>query len=996
MLADKLTRLSPPASYAKPDPPATIEPYVTSSSTHSLLEEPLEDLLLALEAREESAELRVQTGVGPASVSVAAGRLSGAAFGPWVGPEAVKHLLSHRDGTYLLDVSTQGGGPGASEVRSLPQFHDIIREKGTKSTRIGASSQRPSMRVQSVLVRTAKALPSGLSAVELRALASVDGRSSVLGMIRTLRDPAAESLQAFRRLLSVGLVSEGATASYSPTLSMGTNQSLALGGLSSSSGSTSLIHARRITPVSAEARKGDDRPPITNQAPPPDEPAPDEPAPDEPALDEPALDPDQEQLKRKATGRWAKSPEKRVRLKSTGYSSVPPASLATEQVALPRSRREKDEPVPAASSTALGAFSGERDDDEGEHIPLMLLRRHPIEPKRHDTPTALSAATARAERTFPEQRYELRESEIPVPSSRLDSATLEQLDELNAAVRSSRRPDLPEFSASVRPPSSKGGPPPDSGPPPSLGLGIPLGELPSPGSVPYPQELPGDTAEDSTSGLPRVGRYEVLARLKRGGMGSVYMCRLSGTAGFRRLFAMKVLHGHLAAQSESLEAFFHEARVLGELHHPNIVGIADVGTPQEPYIVMDYVEGGSLAELFRATAAGRDPALTVTIVLDALNGLSYAHSALDDNSEPLELVHHDVTPHNLLVGIDGSCRVTDFGIARTKKEAGDPSVVQGKPAYLAPERLRHAAADHRADVFSMGVVLYLGLTGVEPFRGATAEETTQLILHGKVVAPSEVGFGPPAALDWICMTALAQEPDARFSSAQEMAAQLRRVAESAGLIAPAADVAAWVRASLGPTLAARRAASMRGTGTTEPPPSVILQKHLQEEARQVPSDAPSAAETTGPLESSAYDENTEVLTTKNPSSLEGEREEPRRRYLAYAALFVALAVFTWAMIDPDRAGKLFGPSAPGPSALDPASAHTPPGSRQAGPPSAEQSGLSSADSAAPDKASADSAAPGSSAAPGTNARTPAPGGKKIEIDEDGYVVLPSIQRSGDK
>src|SRR5690606_1452872 len=137
---------------------------------------------------------------------------------------------------------------------------------------------------------------------------------------------------------------------------------------------------------------------------------------------------------------------------------------------------------------------------------------------------------------------------------------------------------------------------------------------------------------------------------------------------------------------------------------------------------------------------------------------------------------------------------------------------------------------------------------------------------GQLKPPSEVGFRPPPALDWICMTALSKDASARYPSAEEMALHLRRIAEREGLLAPDSDVASWVRASLGPTLAARRAASMRGTGTTEPPPPVAVapaptQLHSnqldKDQQDRAPAEAPSAAETTGPLEppsSQAFDE----------------------------------------------------------------------------------------------------------------------------------------------
>lgn len=911
-----------------------------SPRTHSLSEEPLEDLLLAMEAKGESAELRVKTSIGDAQLHIDRGRMSLAAFGAQLGADAVTSLLSYREGTYQVDYVPEGAGP----TEHLESIGRLLRDKERKSTRTAASAQRKSHRVFSALARTSAQLPSGLSSAELRCLAAVDGRTTVLNIVRTSKDSSLEALAAIHALFELGLVTEVQAVSASPTLTMGSHapdrtssqppaEPKSKRFSSHSSKNAAPGGAQRTTPLPPESGGTFEN-----------------------------VDPEALPLGRKSTGRWAKNRAKRDALDFTGYSSVPPPALAAEQVHLPRSLKSPHNGVEAARSTADHAPF-----DDNAHTETQERQAQPRRLTRHDTPTALSAATVRSERAYPQLSYQLRDSEIPVPSTRLDPETLGQLDELNAALKSSRHPRSISSPTHERPLPSE---PRTSEPAPSslgLGLGLLPGELPPPGSVPHPGELPGTPDDEASTGLPRVGRYEVLARLKRGGMGSVYMCRLSGTAGFRRLFAMKVLHGHLAEQSQSLEAFFHEARVLGELHHPNIVGIADVGTPHEPYIVMDYVEGGSLAELYRATASSRDPALVVTIVLDALSGLGYAHSAVDENGELLDLVHCDVTPHNLLVGIDGTCRVTDFGIARTRRESGGPSVVQGKPGYLAPERLRNAPADKRADVFSMGVVLYVGLTGVEPFRGATPEEGTELLLHSKVRPPSEVGFRPSPALDWVVMTALSIDPASRFGSAEEMASHLRRIAERENMIAPTVDVARWVRASLGPTLAARRAASQRGTGHTDPPPPAVAKSPSQipppAEQNRPPSDAPSSAEITGPLEPPkglAFDENTEIIRERGRPE-DDTSANPTAKYVMVAALLIGAGMAAWAVLQPQSFNRLFK-MAPATQSLTEASPSL----------------------------------PTQRAAPTTTAETKPSPRKSIEIDEDGNVVLPPIRTSGDE
>ncbi len=407
------------------------------------------------------------------------------------------------------------------------------------------------------------------------------------------------------------------------------------------------------------------------------------------------------------------------------------------------------------------------------------------------------------------------QEELPVPSSRFAQNTLDELDELNSAIRSSSpHNDLPLAPE-----------------------GIPSQTLKS-------------TPKQNTAGLPKVGRYEILARLKKGGMGSVYLCRSSGSAGFRRLFAMKVLNIEHEQRTESLDELFREARVLAQMHHPNIVGIVDVGTPTEPYLVLDYVEGGSLHELCQASPQKRDPGKVVSILLDALAGIAAAHKAVDEEGRPLQVVHCDITPHNLLVGLDGACRVADFGIAHTHG-AKDGAILLGKPGYVAPERLLRQVSDQRADLFSLGVVLYTALTGVEPFAAENAEASLRATLEREVVPPSQVGLCPPPCLDWICMKALARDPEVRFQTAEDMIIRLRKLAAREELLATPSEVAAWVEEALGPQIEATRRSARRNTpgdGVSEapPPPEAMF--------------APMPNDLSGPPDSRDSQERTEALS----------------------------------------------------------------------------------------------------------------------------------------
>jgi len=600
-------------------------------------------------------------------------------------------------------------------------------------------------------------------------------------------------------------------------------------------------------------------------------------------------------------------------------STLTGASFSARQRELLEQVARDSERYPSSRPSDSSGFGSERTMRGLPRVAGPESSRVPLRPSPPPVVLSDPAAESLLQAIADAAQGQLRESEMPVPSERLEADVLQQLGQLDEALKSS--PRLPTFDG---PPSDRvplnrtllGGRPalldedaePDSSHRRAESAPGSSIDAPSPGSVPSQSALPGEGPMLGLSGLPTVGRYEVLARLKSGGMGSVYMCRLSGSAGFRRLFAMKVLHAHLNRDSEALASFQREARVLACVHHPNVVGVVDFGSEREPYIVLEYVEGGSLHELFRATVGGRDPRLLLTVILDVLEGLSAAHGALDEEGAPLGLVHCDVCPQNILVGVDGMGRITDFGIAQTEESRQHPEQLRGKPRYLAPERSSSDAVDARVDLFSLGVVLYAGLTGVEPFVGETAEETRWNISNKAVPAPSTVGFRPPPALDWLCLKALAKDPAGRFQSAEEMATQLRRIAEREGLLASRSELAEWVRMTLAPSLAARRVASRRGTvtgggrlGSIAPPDMRPVEPGASQLPSRAPSAPPSAAEHTAPLSSRQdgdFAENTEIL------SGDAARRARSRRVL-YGLMALCVGILLWGMLAPQSLAGLF-------------------------------------------------------------------------------------------
>lgn len=497
--------------------------------------------------------------------------------------------------------------------------------------------------------------------------------------------------------------------------------------------------------------------------------------------------------------------------------------------------------------------------------------------------------------------------EAPAPALvRPKGAAVQRIIKIEGPPGASRGPGL--ASSSPPPPSPSSPPPSPSSPPPS-----PSSPPPEPTAV--AASIPADplatAPKPARQGSRYLGRYEVLCRIGRGGMGSVYLCRLTSEGGFRRLFALKLLRSHLLQDSAAAQNFLTEARLAGQIHHPNVVSVVDAGLhDSHPYLVMDYVEGGSLKELLSTHVQSRPPELILSIVLDALAGLNAAHTLVGDNGVPLEIVHCDVSPENLIVGIDGVCRLSDFGVAR-QGPGVRKATTHGKPGYLAPEQILGSRVDRRADVFSIGVVLYNALTGIRLFEAPTTEETLQLVCTGRIDPPSTVGLRPPPALDFVCMKALEREPERRFSSAEEMMMELRRIALRENLLAPTTEVAGWVRASVGRELAQRRLALLDASRTKTVGPASIPSPVLAPDANGNAS-APKTTSSVPPRLSAGALPDSEPPTARDPDREHFSRTivlppvvPSRRKGALIVASSLAALVVLVTMLWPGLVSKLF-------------------------------------------------------------------------------------------
>jgi serine/threonine protein kinase len=421
-----------------------------------------------------------------------------------------------------------------------------------------------------------------------------------------------------------------------------------------------------------------------------------------------------------------------------------------------------------------------------------------------------------------------------------------------------------------------------------------------------------------------VGRYALFDEIACGGMAAVHVGRLVGPVGFSRTVAIKRLHPQFAKDPEFVTMFLDEARLAARVRHPNVVPTLDVvASAGELFLVMEYVQGESFARLLHVAKSNgqripRD--IVCTVMVAVLHGLHAAHEAKSERGEPLGIVHRDVSPQNILVGVDGIARVLDFGIA---KAAGRAQVtregqVRGKMAYIAPEQLQHGAATRQADVYAAAVVLWEALTGERLFLSESEAATIAKVLTGEVALPSALNPEISPELDAVVMRGLNREPKERFETARDMA----RALEACGPLASPTRIGEWVEATAGTALAVRA--------------------RIVSDVEQI-EQLPSAEASSRPPRILASSEEPTVAEVLTPGGSPGTSEPPdfdpsRRRRLVVTALIAFLfgALVLWALL-PERKPPIAArqPAAsPVPSAEATASASPvePPAASAAAPP----------------------------------------------------------------
>jgi eukaryotic-like serine/threonine-protein kinase len=285
--------------------------------------------------------------------------------------------------------------------------------------------------------------------------------------------------------------------------------------------------------------------------------------------------------------------------------------------------------------------------------------------------------------------------------------------------------------------------------------------------------------------VSQIGRYQVLGRLATGGMAELLLGRLHSSHGFERPVALKRVLPHLVRQRGFAAMLVDEARISASIRHPNVVSIFElVEGDDELCIVMEYLEGEHLGTLLR-TARSRNEQLPVPLVMhlisEASAGLHAAHEAVDQQGHPLDLVHRDVSPQNVFVTYSGGVKILDFGVALASGRLvrTETGLLKGKLNYMSPEQVKSGDLDRRADIFSLGIVLWETLTGRSLFRRESPAGTIQAILDEEIVPPSHFRDDVSQAMDAVCLQALSRDPATRFQDALSFRRALRGLSRPA-------------------------------------------------------------------------------------------------------------------------------------------------------------------------------------------------------------------------
>lgn len=406
------------------------------------------------------------------------------------------------------------------------------------------------------------------------------------------------------------------------------------------------------------------------------------------------------------------------------------------------------------------------------------------------------------------------------------------------------------------------------------------------------------------------GKYTLLRRLGHGGMAEVFLAKQMSEGGFEKLVVLKRILPHLATGPEFVQMFLDEARVAADLRHPNIVTIADVGRAGETlFMVMEFLHGQDIRKVQRKVAAFGQMipfGHACQMAIDAAAGLNYAHHKLDLSGRPLEIVHRDVSPQNILITFEGSTKIVDFGIAKAAGQSTHTStgVLKGKYTYMSPEQAQGEVVDARTDQFALGIVLWELLTMRRLFKRDTESQTLEAIIDGPIPRPKRFREDCPASIEDVVMTALARDKHKRFRDLEAMAFALEDALSREAIVHSQSRLAQYMRRLFADQLAEEAAIgiiqpdgalSMKAAFATQAGPRRDSADKIEkpadkvEKVREEPAKEPPKLEEKEPAESTAPDrkrsrsKSSEMVrtesevkkTTKQPSVVEPVKEPVR-------------------------------------------------------------------------------------------------------------------------
>lgn len=397
-----------------------------------------------------------------------------------------------------------------------------------------------------------------------------------------------------------------------------------------------------------------------------------------------------------------------------------------------------------------------------------------------------------------------------------------------------------------------------------------------------------------------LGRYELLAPVAKGGMGQVWVGRLRGARGFQKLVAIKTLLPAPEDSARMERMLFEEARLASAIQHSNVVHTIELGEHHGAlYLVMEWVDGEPLSQLLKVSGPNGIPLLfAVNLIAQTLRGMQAAHELCDETGAPLGVVHRDISPHNILVSYRGVAKLVDFGIAKAMNQESSSTTtgeIKGKFAYMAPEQILGGEVDQRADLFSLGIILYLLTSGTHPFKNHDSAGVLHSITSDEPAPrPSLLKPGYSRTLEAIVLKALEKDRKLRWSSAAEMRAALQHAVPEAFAVGIEAQLEAYLSDVVGHRAAAKRDFLRRAELTRE------------KDIADAPSVNPASAQSASSLRAVSVDANEHAEDTVPPrrslvpTQHPGQELAPvaprrRRKFGVAAALAASLLLISFVL-----------------------------------------------------------------------------------------------------